>query len=83
MTVTYRRPVPLLAALRFDVVRTRIRADGDERLREEQTMLSSTARLLLGDDVLCVGEVRAVVLPPDRLANFTFGTRRGGTAAAP
>jgi hypothetical protein len=81
MTVTYRRPVPLLVPLRFDVVRTQIRADGGERLREEQTILSSTARLLLGDHVLCLGEVHAVVVPPDRLTGFTFGSRRGSTAA--
>jgi hypothetical protein len=72
MTVTYRRPVPLLAELRFDVV----------RLREEQAM-SSTARLLLGDDVLCVGEIRAVVLPPERLTGLAFGSRRGSAAATP
>src|SRR3954471_23984492 len=56
MTVTYRRPVPLLAELRFDVVRI-----------ETEGKIRSTGRLLLGDDVLCVGEVHAVVLPPERL----------------
>lgn len=72
MTVTYRRPVPLLAELRFDVVRT-----------QADRKVCSTARLLLGDDVLCVGEVHAVVLPPERLTGFAFGSRRGTTAGAP
>jgi len=70
MTVTYRRPVPLLAALRFDVVRT-----------EAEGKVTSTARLLLDDDVLCVGEVVAVVIPPERLTGFAFGSRLGSTAA--
>ncbi len=65
MTVAYRRPVPLLTELRFDVTRTAV--DGK---------VTSTARLLLDDQVLCVGEVDAVVLPPERLAGFAFGSRR-------
>jgi hypothetical protein len=72
MTVTYRRPVPLLAALRFDVVR-----------RQAQRKVCSTARVLLGDEVLCTGEVHAVVLPPERLTGLAFGSRRANPAATP
>jgi acyl-CoA thioesterase FadM len=65
MSVAYRRPVPLLTELRFDV--TRAEVDGK---------VTSTARLHFEDEVLCVGEVDAVVIPLDRLTGFAFGSRR-------
>jgi hypothetical protein len=49
ITVRYRRPTPLLAALRFEVERAV--AEG---------RITSTARLFDGDEVLCEGEVKAV-----------------------
>jgi hypothetical protein len=36
----------------------------------------STARLLLDDEVLCVGEAATLALSPDRLTGFNFGKRR-------
>jgi hypothetical protein len=71
MTVTYRRPVPLLVELHFDIVRI-----------EVDRIVTSTARLLLDDDVLCVGEVDAVVIPPERLTGFDFGSRRSAAASS-
>lgn len=65
MNVTYRRPVPLLTELRFDVERTQI-----------ERVVTSTARLTLDGNVLCTGEVDAVVMPPEALTGFAFGTRR-------
>jgi hypothetical protein len=65
MTVSYRRPVPLLTELRFDVTRA-----------EMERKVTSTARLLRDDELLCVGEVDAVVIPPERLTGFDFGSRR-------
>lgn len=64
MTVTYRRPVPLLEELRFEVVR--VMAD---------RLVTSTARLLLDDVVLCTGEVSAVPIPPERLGGLAFAAR--------
>jgi hypothetical protein len=66
LTVKYRRPTPILTELRFDVVRT-----------EGERGLVSTARLLLDDEVLCVGAVETVALPPEKLAGVGFGARRG------
>jgi hypothetical protein len=65
MTVTYRRHVPLLVKLDFDIVRV-----------EVDRAVTSTARLLLDGQVLCVGEVDAVVVPSERLTGFDFGSRR-------
>lgn len=65
LTVTYRRPTPILTELRFDIVRA-----------ETDTGLLSTARLLLGDEVLCTGEISTVALPPSVLAGSRFGERR-------
>jgi hypothetical protein len=65
LTVTFRRPTPILTELRFDV--TRSESDG---------RVTSTARLLLGDDVLCVGEFNTLASPPDRLSVFDYGKRR-------
>ena len=61
MTVSYRKPVPLLTELRFDVTRS-----GS----------TSTARLLYDDVVLCTGEVEAVALPAALLTGIAFGARR-------
>lgn len=69
MTVSYRRPVPLLEDLRFDVVRTH-----DDR------RVQSTARLLQGEGdgqvVLCSAEVVAVTIPSKLLDGIEFATRR-------
>lgn len=65
LTVTFRRPTPILTELTFDV--TRVEADG---------RVTSTARLLLGDEVLCIGELNTSASSPDRLSVFQFGKRR-------
>ena len=65
LTVRYRRPTPILTELRFDVVRT-----------EQERGVTSTARLLSGDEVLCIGELATVANSPDRLTGFQFGKRR-------
>lgn len=65
LTVTFRRPTPILTELHFDV--TRVEADG---------RVTSTARLLLGDEVLCTGEFNTSASSPDRLSVFQFGKRR-------
>lgn len=65
LNVSYRRPTPLTTELRFDI--TRIRTD---------RTITSTARLLLGDEVLCTGEVDAVALPPEKLVGHRYGKRR-------
>ena len=38
--------------------------------------MTSTARLLLDDEVLCIGELETVASPPDKLTGFRFGMRR-------
>jgi len=63
--VTYRRPTPVLTELRFDIVRSQI-----------ERGITSTGRLLLDDEVLCMGEVNTLASPPDRLSTFQFGRRR-------
>lgn len=68
LTVTFRRPTPILTELRFDVVR----AESDGRV-------TSTARLLRDDsedDVLCTGEFSTVATSPERLSVVDFGKRR-------
>ena len=65
LNVTYRRPTPILTELCFDVVR----AEADGRV-------TSTARLLHGDEVLCVGEFNTAASSPDKLSVFDFGQRR-------
>ncbi|KUI04722.1 hypothetical protein [Mycobacterium sp. IS-3022] len=65
LTVTFRKPTPILVELSFDV--TRVETDG---------RVTSTARLLRGDDVLCIGEFHTAASPPDRLSVFEFGKRR-------
>ncbi len=65
LTVTFRRPTPILTELRFDIVRTQ--SDGK---------VTSTARLLRDDEVLCIGEFNTVASSPDKLTGFQFGKRR-------
>jgi acyl-coenzyme A thioesterase PaaI-like protein len=65
LTVTFRRPTPILTELRFDIVRSQ--SDG---------RVTSTARLLLDDEVLCIGEFNTVASSPDRLTGVQFGKRR-------
>jgi hypothetical protein len=65
LNVRYRRPTPVLAELTFDITRSRT-----------DRAISSTARLLLGGEVLCIGEVDAVALPPEQLIGHRYGKRR-------
>jgi hypothetical protein len=65
LTVTYRRPTPILTELRFDIERS-----------EQDRQVTSTARLLLGDEVLCIGELKTVANSPDKMTGFRFGKRR-------
>src|SRR6202012_1213367 len=55
LAVTYRRPTPLLTELRFDIART-----------PNDRGITSTARLLLNDEVLCTGEVNTLASTPDK-----------------
>jgi hypothetical protein len=64
LTVTFRRPTPILTELRFDIERF-----------EQDHRVTSTARLLLGDEVLCIGELKTVASSPDKLTGFQFGRR--------
>ena len=63
--VTFRRPTPVLTELRFDIARS-----------EVERGITSTARLLLDDEVLCIGEVNTLAQSPDKLTGFRFGKRR-------
>jgi hypothetical protein len=65
LKVTFRRPTPVLADLRFDIARS-----------EVERGITSTARLLLDDEVLCIGEVNTLAQTPDKLTGFRFGKRR-------
>ncbi|MBW8709739.1 MAG: hypothetical protein JF631_01235 [Mycobacterium sp.] len=65
LTVSFRRPTPILTELRFDISR-----------EESDGKVTSTARLLLGDEVLCIGEFKTVATSPDKLTSFQFGNRR-------
>jgi hypothetical protein len=65
LTVTFRRPTPILTELRFDIARN-----------EDEGRVTSTARLLQGDAVLCIGELKTVATSPDTLTGFQFGKRR-------
>ncbi len=66
LSVKFRRPTPILAELRFDIARA-----------QDDHGVTSTARLLRNDEVLCIGEATTLALPPDKLAGFDFGVRRG------
>jgi acyl-coenzyme A thioesterase PaaI-like protein len=65
LNVSFRRPTPILTALRFDIARAQV-----------DRGVTSTARLLLGDEVLCTGEVTTLASPPEKLTGFKFGRRR-------
>jgi hypothetical protein len=65
LTVTFRRPTPLLTELGFDIERSQI-----------DRSVTSTARLLLNGEVLCTGEVNTVASPPEQLSVFQFARRR-------
>jgi hypothetical protein len=65
LKVTFRRPTPVLTDLRFDIARS-----------EVERGITSTARLLLHDEVLCIGEVNTLAQTPDKLTGFRFGKRR-------
>ena len=65
LNVKFRRPTPVLIELRFDITRSQV-----------ERGITSTARLLLDDEVLCIGEVETLALPPDKLTGFRFGRRR-------
>ena len=65
LLVTFRRPTPVLTELRFDIARSRVERGS-----------TSTARLLLDDEVLCTGEVSTLASPPEKLSAFQFDRRR-------
>ncbi len=65
LTVKFRRPTPILTELRFDIVRAQ--TDGQ---------VTSTARLLRDDEVLCIGELNTVASSPENLTGVQFGKRR-------
>ncbi len=65
LNVKFRRPTPILTELRFDIART-----------QQDRGVTSTARLLLDDEVLCIGEATTLALSPDKLTGFNFGKRR-------
>jgi hypothetical protein len=65
LNVRFRRPTPVMTDLRFDIARSQV-----------DRGITSTARVLLDDEVLCVGEVETLALPPDKLTGFRFGRRR-------
>ncbi|MFY9917217.1 MAG: hypothetical protein WAL26_02315 [Mycobacterium sp.] len=65
LTVKFRRPTPILTELRFDIARAQV-----------DRGVTSTVRLLLDDEVLCVGEATTLALSPDKLTGFDFGKRR-------
>jgi hypothetical protein len=65
LNVKFRRPTPVLTELRFDIARS-----------QAEQGITSTARLLLDDEVLCIGEANTLALSPDKLAGTRFGKRR-------
>jgi hypothetical protein len=65
LQVTFRRPAPVLSELRFDISRSQV-----------ERGITSTARLLLDEEVLCFGEVTTLALPPDKLTGHRYGKRR-------
>ena len=68
LTVSFRRPTPILVELRFDVTRTE--ADG---------RVTSTARLLRDGEILCTAEFATAASSPEKLSVFDYGRRRAGT----
>jgi len=67
LNVKFRRPTPVLTDLRFDIARSQV-----------DRGITSRARLLLDDEVLCIGEAETLALPPDKLTGTRFGKRRTG-----
>lgn len=65
LTVTYRRPTPILTELTFDIVRS-----------EVERNVISTVRLMRDGEVLCIGEVTTVASSPEKLAGTRYGKRR-------
>jgi hypothetical protein len=65
LSVKFRRPTPILTELSFDIVREQVERD-----------VTSTARLSLDGEVLCIGEATTLALSPDKLTGFNFGKRR-------
>jgi hypothetical protein len=65
LSVSYRRPTPVLTELRFDIMRT-----------EADRAITSMARLMLGDEVLCIGEMNAVAMAPEKLSVTQFAKRQ-------
>jgi len=65
LSVTFRRPTPVLTELCFDIARS-----------EVDRGITSTGRLLLDNEVLCIGEAATLALPPDKLIGHRFGERR-------
>lgn len=65
LQVTFRRPTPVLTELRFDITRSQMPRG-----------ITSTARLLLDDEVLCFGEVTTLAMPPEKLTGHRLGKRR-------
>ena len=68
LTVSFRRPTPILTELRFDVTRS-----------ESGGQVTSTARLLRGDEILCTAEFATAASSPDKLSVFDYGKRRAST----
>jgi hypothetical protein len=68
LNVRFRRPTPVLTELRFDITRA-----------EVERGITSTARLLLDDEVLSIGEVNTLATTPDKLTGHHFGKRRPET----
>jgi hypothetical protein len=65
LNVKFRRPTPILTELRFDIAAEHV-----------DRGVTSTARLSLDDEVLCIGEATTLALSPDKLTGFDFGKRR-------
>jgi hypothetical protein len=65
LSVKFRRPTPILTELSFDIVREQV-----------ETNVTSTARLSLDGEVLCIGEATTLALSPEKLTGFNFGKRR-------
>ena len=65
LTVKFRRPTPILTELSFDIAREQV-----------DRGVTSTARLSLDGEVLCIGEATTLALSPDKLTGFDFGKRR-------
>lgn len=65
LTVTFRRPTPVLTELRFAITRVQV-----------ERAITSTARLLRDDELLCTGVVDTVASRPEELSTTQFGRRR-------